>query len=88
MNGSCRNEVLDAWVFTDLDQVREETERCMAEYNRLRPDESLGDISPIEFLKFLRDLLPVRFFGDVFRLWTEITAAMQDPSYTTDEAYR
>jgi putative transposase len=49
-NGSYRDGVLDAWVFTDLDQVREETERWLAEYNTVRPHESLGDISPIEFL--------------------------------------
>lgn len=49
-NGSYRDGVLDAWVFTDLDQVREETERWLAEYNMVRPHESLGDVSPIEFL--------------------------------------
>lgn len=49
-NGSYRDGVLDAWVFTDLDQVREETERWLAEYNTVQPHESLGDISPIEFL--------------------------------------
>lgn len=50
-NGSYRDGVLDAWVFTDLDQVREETDRWVDEYNTVRPHESLGDISPIEFLK-------------------------------------
>lgn len=49
-NGSYRDGVLDAWVFTDLDQVREESERWLEEYNTIRPHESLGDISPIEFL--------------------------------------
>lgn len=49
-NGSYRREVLDAWVFIDLEQVREESERWMKEYNTIRPHESLGDISPAEFL--------------------------------------
>jgi putative transposase len=49
-NGSYRDGVLDAWVFTDLNQVRQETERWLEEYNTVRPHESLGDISPMEFL--------------------------------------
>ena len=49
-NGSYRDGVLDAWVFTDLDHVREETERWLGEYNTIRPHESLGDVSPVEFL--------------------------------------
>jgi putative transposase len=49
-NGSYRDGVLDAWAFMDLGQVREETERWLRDYNTVRPHESLGDVSPIEFL--------------------------------------
>jgi putative transposase len=49
-NGRYRDGVLDAWVFNDLNHVRHETERWLKEYNTVRPHESLGDISPIEFL--------------------------------------
>ena len=49
-NGSYRDGVLDAWAFTDLGHVREETERGLGEYNTIRPHESLGDVSPVEFL--------------------------------------
>lgn len=49
-NGSYRRGVLDAWVFMDLDQVRDETENWITEYNTVRPHESLGDVSPREFL--------------------------------------
>ena len=34
----------------NLRQAREETDRWLKEYNMVRPHESLGDISPIEFL--------------------------------------
>ena len=49
-NGSYRRGVLDAWVFMDLEQVREETENWITEYNTVHPHESLGDVSPREFL--------------------------------------
>jgi len=41
---------LDAWVFMDRQQVREETEHWVTEYNTVRPHESLGDGSPRAFL--------------------------------------
>ena len=49
-NGSYRNEILEAWSFQTLDEVREETEQWVSDYNLRRPHESLGDIPPIEFL--------------------------------------
>jgi len=49
-NGIYREAVLDAWMFTDLHQVREATEQWLNEYNLERPHESLGDATPIEFL--------------------------------------
>ena len=45
-----RDGVLDAWCFVSLSQVREETELWLIEYNTVRPHETLGDVSPIEFL--------------------------------------
>ena len=49
-NGSYRAEVLDAWVFNRLDEVRDQTQRWIDEYNLDRPHEALGNIPPIEFL--------------------------------------
>jgi len=50
-NGTYRREVLDCWCFNTLDEVREETERWIREYNTERPHQSLGDLSPIQFLQ-------------------------------------
>ena len=49
-NGIYRRAVLDTWCFLSLSHVREETERWRVEYNTIRPHQSLGDVSPIEFL--------------------------------------
>jgi putative transposase len=49
-NGIYRDGVLDAWCFVSLNQLREESERWLRKYNSVRPHESLGDISQIEFL--------------------------------------
>lgn len=50
INGSYRHEILDAYLFDTLDEVRGATEIWLDEYNIVRPHESLGDVSPIEFL--------------------------------------
>lgn len=49
-NRTYRTEVLDMYVFRTLNEVREITEKWMIEYNEERPHESLGDLTPSEFL--------------------------------------
>lgn len=48
-NGSYRREILDAYLFFDLEQVRELTTQWMEEYNTRRPHEALGNLTPSEW---------------------------------------
>lgn len=48
-NRTYREEVLDAYVFEDLDQVREITEHWLCLYNEERPHEALGSLPPAAF---------------------------------------
>ena len=47
-NRTYREEVLDAWLFFTLEEVREMTWDWIAEYNEVRPHDSLGDLTPAE----------------------------------------
>ena len=49
-NRSYRTEVLDAYVFESLTEVRALTERWLVTYNQERPHESLGRVPPLTFL--------------------------------------
>ena len=53
-NRSYRTEVLDTWLFRDLDEVREMTWAWMLEYNEERDHDSLGGMTPIEALEKAR----------------------------------
>jgi putative transposase len=46
-----REAVLDAYLFFDLDQVRQLTAEWMEEYNLRRPHESLDNLTPDEWNK-------------------------------------
>lgn len=48
-NRTCREEVLDSYLFDSLQEVKQITQRWMVNYNQERPHESLGDQSPIDF---------------------------------------
>ena len=49
-NRTFRDEVLNMYVFKTLSEVREITENWMTEYNEERPHDSLGDLTPYEFM--------------------------------------
>lgn len=49
-NRSYREAVLDMYVFRSLDEARDQTEIWIKEYNEERPHESLGNMTPREYL--------------------------------------
>jgi putative transposase len=48
-NRTYRTEVLDAYLFQTLDEVRSISEECIREYNEERPHDATGRIPPSEF---------------------------------------
>lgn len=48
-NGNIRRELLNAYVFHSLDNVREKAGKWMNDYNNVRPHKSLGYLPPIRF---------------------------------------
>ncbi len=49
-NRTFRHEVLDFYVFNRLSEVREIVEDWLKQYNEQRPHESLGNLTPSEYL--------------------------------------
>ena len=49
-NRTYRQAVLDMYVFQSLNEVREQTEKWLKEYNEERPHEALGHLPPREYL--------------------------------------
>jgi len=50
-NGSYRRGVLNKYIFEDINQVREQTQIWMDDYNHHRPHDSLGKIPPVKYAK-------------------------------------
>ncbi len=48
-NKTYRGDILDAYVFMNLEQVQKLTDEWIKKYNYERPHQSLGNLSPIDF---------------------------------------
>lgn len=49
-NRTYRTEVLDCYLFTDLDEVRWMSQDWWYRYNVFRPHEALGNLTPRQYL--------------------------------------
>lgn len=50
-NRSVRNEVLDFYLFRNLEQVREQISQWKMKYHKHRPHDSLGGLPPVTYAK-------------------------------------
>ncbi len=50
-NRSYRQDILDAYIFSSLDEARKITAEWIEDYNKFRPHDALGRISPRQYLK-------------------------------------
>lgn len=50
-NGSLRKELLDAYLFYILQEVRQMAKEWQEDYNCSRPHDTLGNVPPVEYKK-------------------------------------
>lgn len=71
-NGSYRRAILDAYIFRNIEEVRELTEKWRLDYNAKRPHEALGNMTPLEYKEKLMK-------GDIRSSGHSVPAAEANP---------
>ncbi len=56
LNGSLRKELLNAYVFRSITEVREQVNKWVDDYNLHRPHESLGNKTPVEMANHILEI--------------------------------
>lgn len=51
LNKTYRQDVLDMYIFKNIQEVQEITDKWIYQYNNKRPHHSLGNMTPIEYLR-------------------------------------
>lgn len=55
-NGSFRDGVLDSYIFNTIEEVREQTEIWVNDYNYFRPHDSLGGLPPVKYREMTKQI--------------------------------
>jgi len=66
LNRTYREDVLDAYLFESLEQVRILSDEWMEDYNRFHPHQALAGLAPATFAKKLemnKSKRPLSFLG-------------------------
>ena len=56
-----RKGVLDAYIFDTIDEVREISQKCVDDYNTMRPHDALGELPPKVYRKKNIQVIGLRY---------------------------
>jgi len=81
-NKTYRNQILDAYIFENLEEVRSVTEEWVEDYNYQRPHDSLGGLSPVMWKNGQQSQAKVSAFPDRFSTSDNNNTQLSKKNYT------